>query len=224
MFVGRKPLNYALWLVRCENSKIHNLIPFLYVVLYNLLSNLQCGRVQLKYDGRRWRTGGEVKGKLAIGVGSSTLHTTLEHGASSITTADVHTSAASSRLNCRPCRFKRTRLFRRKTKSVFCACAITFQTQSNNFFPPVRTDIPWIKAAGRGQMWSDWTDFKRAALLTAFCDLTVLLYHFVINVVHAVCVFTIAIARRSHWPRSFGHSVDIKAFVLHVYTLLNFVS
>ena len=28
------------------------------------------GRVQLKCDGTRWRTGGEVKGKLAIGVGS----------------------------------------------------------------------------------------------------------------------------------------------------------
>ena len=32
----------------------------------------------------------------------STLHTTSEHGVSSITTADTHTSAASSRLNWRP--------------------------------------------------------------------------------------------------------------------------
>jgi len=32
----------------------------------------------------------------------STLHTTWEHGVSSITTADAHTSAASSRLNWRP--------------------------------------------------------------------------------------------------------------------------
>jgi hypothetical protein len=29
-----------------------------------------CGRVQLKCDGTRWSTGGEVKGKLANGVGS----------------------------------------------------------------------------------------------------------------------------------------------------------
>ena len=29
---------------------------------------------------------------------ASTLHTTLEHGVSSITTTDAHTSAASSRL------------------------------------------------------------------------------------------------------------------------------
>jgi len=65
---------------------------------------------------------------------TSNLHTTSEHGVSSITTADAHTSAASSRLNWHPCRFKWTRPFRRKTKSGFCACAITFQTQST---PPV---------------------------------------------------------------------------------------
>ena len=63
---------------------------------------------------------------------ASTLHTTSYHGVSSITTADAHTSAASSRLNWRPRRFKWTRPFRRKTKSGFCACAITFQTQSIN--------------------------------------------------------------------------------------------
>jgi len=33
---------------------------------------------------------------------ASTLHTTSEHGVSSITTADTHASAASSRLNWRP--------------------------------------------------------------------------------------------------------------------------
>jgi hypothetical protein len=43
--------------------------------------------------------------------------------------ADVHNSPASSRLNWRPRRFKWTRPFRRKTKSGFCSCAITFQTQ-----------------------------------------------------------------------------------------------
>ena len=60
----------------------------------------------------------------------STLHTTSEHGLSSITNADAHTSAASSRLNWCPRRFKWTRPFRRRKKSGFCACAITFQTQS----------------------------------------------------------------------------------------------
>ena len=62
----------------------------------------------------------------------STLHATSEHGVSSITTADAHTSAASSRMNWSPRRFKWTRPFRQKTKSGFCACAITFQTQSSS--------------------------------------------------------------------------------------------
>ena len=61
---------------------------------------------------------------------TSTLHTSSEHGVSSITTADAHNSAASSRPNWRPHRFKWPRPFRRKTKSGFHSCAITFQTQS----------------------------------------------------------------------------------------------
>ena len=68
---------------------------------------------------------------------ASTLHTTSEHGASSITNADANTAAASSRLNWRPRRFKWTRPFRRKTKCDFCACAITFQTQSTSAIPIV---------------------------------------------------------------------------------------
>jgi len=87
-------------------------------------------RAQLKPDGTQWRTGWEVKGKLANGVGSQYSHTTTERGVSSITTADAHNSAASSRLNWRPRRIRWTRPFRRKTKSGLCACAITFQTQS----------------------------------------------------------------------------------------------
>ena len=61
---------------------------------------------------------------------ASTLHTTSERGVSSITIADVHNSPASSRLNGRPRRFRWTRPFLRKTKSGFCLCAVTFQTQS----------------------------------------------------------------------------------------------
>ena len=60
-------------------------------------------------------------------------HTTAEHRpARAVQTlqADAHSSAASSRLNWRPRRFKWTRPFRRKTKSGFCAYAITFETQS----------------------------------------------------------------------------------------------
>jgi len=98
--------------------------------LLRILHALKCCRLQLKCDGTRWHTGREVKGILGNGVIASTLHTTSEHGVSSITTADAHTSAASSRLKWRPCRFKWTRPFRRKTNFGFCACAITFQTQS----------------------------------------------------------------------------------------------
>ena len=117
---------------------------------------------------------GKWRGNWRMQWVASTLHTTSEHGVSSITTADAHTSVASSRLNWRPpadlnavgsqysshylgtwciqhyyrwcahlgCqqsteltppagRFKWTRPFRRKTKSVFCVCAITFQLASN---------------------------------------------------------------------------------------------
>ena len=41
----------------------------------------------------------EVKGKLANGMGNQYSDATSEHGVPSITTADAHTSAASSRLN-----------------------------------------------------------------------------------------------------------------------------
>jgi hypothetical protein len=61
---------------------------------------------------------------------ASSLYTTSEDGVSSITTVDAHTSAATSRLNWRPRQFKWTPPFRGKTKSDFCACAITFQKHS----------------------------------------------------------------------------------------------
>ena len=73
---------------------------------------------------------GKWRGNWRMERVASTLHSTSEHGVSSNTTADTHTSVASSRLNWRPRRFKWIRPFRRKTKSGFCACAITFQTQS----------------------------------------------------------------------------------------------
>ena len=95
-----------------------------------LCSNHICSITQLKCDGTRWRTGGEVKGKLANGVGSQYSSHYPEHGVSSITTADAHTSAAISRLDWRPRLFKWTRPFHRKTKSDFCACPITFKLAS----------------------------------------------------------------------------------------------
>ena len=107
----------------------------LVIMLCGAYSSLiyQTPRVRIlrsEYDGTRWRTGGEVKGKLANGVGSQYSHTTSQRGVSTITNADAHTSAASSRLNRLPRRFKRTRPFRRKTKCGFCACAIRFRASS----------------------------------------------------------------------------------------------
>ena len=83
--------------------------------------------------GDEWE--GKWRGNWRMEWVASTLHTTSEHGVSSITPADAHTSAASSRLNWRPRRFKCTRPFGRETKSGFCACAITFQTQSKRKIP-----------------------------------------------------------------------------------------
>ena len=75
---------------------------------------------------------GKWKGNKRMEWVAGTLHTTSEHGVSSITTADAHTSAASSRLNWRPhADLNGLVRFAGKTKSGFCACAITFQTQSN---------------------------------------------------------------------------------------------
>ena len=74
---------------------------------------------------------GKWRGNWRMKWVASTLHTTSEHGVSRITTVDAYISAASSRLNWRPCRFKLTRPFHRKTKSCFCVCAITFQLDSN---------------------------------------------------------------------------------------------
>jgi len=71
----------------------------------------------------------------------STLHTTSEHGISSITTTDAQTLAASSQMNWCPHWFKWTRSFRQKMKSGFCACAITFQLASSKLQPMQQAHI-----------------------------------------------------------------------------------
>jgi hypothetical protein len=76
---------------------------------------------------------GKWKGNWRMEWVASALYKTSENRSPSITTADAHTSASSSRLNWRPRRFNWIRPFRRKTKSGFCACAITFQMQSTAF-------------------------------------------------------------------------------------------
>ena len=50
-------------------------------------------RLKLKCDGTRWRKEGKWRRSWRMQWVASTLHTTSEHGVSSITTADAHTSA-----------------------------------------------------------------------------------------------------------------------------------
>jgi len=54
---------------------------------------LQDSRLRLKCDGTRWGREGKWRGNWRMEWVASTLHTTSEHGVSSITTADAHTSA-----------------------------------------------------------------------------------------------------------------------------------
>ena len=114
------PCHKSHWAEFCSLLTLYRQIDF-------WVSSVRSCRARSEPGGTRWRTGGEVKGKLSNGVGSQYSHATSERGLSSITQADAHTSAASSRLNWRPHRFKWTSLFRGKTKSGFCACAITFR-------------------------------------------------------------------------------------------------
>jgi len=76
---------------------LHN--PGCTVVLGSTHPPTEMSRVEMASGGTRRSTGGEVKGKEANGVGSLQSCTVSEHGLSSITTADAHTSAASRRLN-----------------------------------------------------------------------------------------------------------------------------
>ena len=104
------------------------------LIIIKVAVHLGYGWVQLNCDGTRWRTGGEVKGKLANGVGSQYSSHYLG------TWCIQHYYRWCAHLGCQqsteltPCRFKWTRPFRWKTKSGFCACAITFQTQSTSLF------------------------------------------------------------------------------------------
>jgi hypothetical protein len=68
-----------------------------------LRQNQNLGIVRLKHVDTRE---GKSRGNWRMEWVASTLHSTSEHGVSSITTADAHNSAASSRLNWRPRRFK----------------------------------------------------------------------------------------------------------------------
>ena len=105
-------------------------VKTLFLFLHPYLSVLESSWNVMAHGGARE---GKWRGNWRMDWVASTLHTSSEYDISSITTADAHTSAASSRMNWRPRRFKWTRSFRQKTKSGFCSCAITFRTQSTTF-------------------------------------------------------------------------------------------
>ena len=73
---------------------------------------------------------GKWRGNWRMEWVASTLHTTSERGVSSITTADAHTSAASSRLNWRPPADLNGLIRFAERRSLVSARVITFQTQS----------------------------------------------------------------------------------------------
>ena len=78
-------------------------------------------------DAREWESEGESWRMQWV---ASTLHTTSEHGVSSITTADAHTSAGQQSTELTPhppADLNGLVRFARKTKSGFCACDVTFQ-------------------------------------------------------------------------------------------------
>jgi len=97
---------------------------------------------------------GKWRGNLRMEWVASTLHTTSEHGVSSIPTADAHSSAASSQLKWRPRRFKWTLPFRRKTKSGSCTCAITFQLASTSPKPSLERWTVYSTKAGACAVFS----------------------------------------------------------------------
>jgi hypothetical protein len=121
-----------VWSSQYEHTDLHHkkILAFMRKAYFVLCEVDSSWNVMARGDARE----GKWRGKWRMEWVASILHTTSEHGVSSITTADAQTSAASSRLNWRPRWFKWTRLFRRKTKSGVWACAITFQLASTNWY------------------------------------------------------------------------------------------
>ena len=125
---------------------------------------------------------------------ANTLHTTLEHGVSSIITSDAHTSAASSRPNWRPRRFKWTRPFRR-TKSGFCTCAITFQLAST-----------FVDGCGKGNIRTVTLQFegdgylKSACVQTTWCSLSCILLSAFISSLAATLRLFLLLTLLRLWP------------------------
>jgi hypothetical protein len=109
-------------------SQFHYQIPWLEEFFFAFYS--VCG-LQLKCDGTQWCKGGEVKGKLANEVGSQySSHYLRKWCIQHYYHWCAHLGCQYSTELMPPRRFKWSHPFRRKTKSGFCTCAITFQVAS----------------------------------------------------------------------------------------------
>jgi hypothetical protein len=126
-FVTRIYYNHPLTNIADCNLLVQFTLHVLSRLIHHQTEQCTTSRVRLKPDGTRWRREGKWRGNWWMEWIASTLHNTSEHGVSSIANAYAHNSAASGRLYWRPRRFKWTRPFRRKTKSGFRSCVITFQ-------------------------------------------------------------------------------------------------
>ena len=82
---------------------------------------------------------------------ASTLHPTSEHGVSSIPTAHAHTSAASSRLNWRPRRFKWTRPFAERRNLVSARVSSHFRWAVPRFVGHLKGERPSTVKSGDGK-------------------------------------------------------------------------
>jgi len=116
-------------------------------------------------DGMRWRTGGEVKGKHASGVGSQ-QSCTLPQNMVYPALQPILPQMCAPRLPVvdwtdPPRQFKWTRPFCWKTKSGFCACAITFRTCYNT--PCCLNTSPTLDYSGPACWY--FGQFRRSVLM-----------------------------------------------------------
>jgi hypothetical protein len=158
------------------NNSRNTLISFTHWRIHSILNDRErtCGRVQLKCDGTQWRMGGEVKGKLANGVGSQ-YHFTLPRNVVYPALLPLMRTPWLPVVEWTdaPRLFKWTRPFRRRTKSGFCACATTFQTQSTTMIFN-QSSIDRIKKRLLAANVTEWQGQKLHCNTSKNCSLSTL--------------------------------------------------
>jgi hypothetical protein len=129
--------------LQAGNKKKNCTLSWFYLQDYTRMhgqQNMKFCIVQLKCDGTRWRTGGEVKGKLANGVGGQYPSHYLG------TWCIQHYYLWCAHLGCQvvdwtdaPADLNKLVHFAER-RNLFCACAITFQLAS--IYIPRVTEVP----------------------------------------------------------------------------------